>query len=374
MKATVLSSIGAACLMAIASCTHTSRDELVTFNFAANYDAPDTEDPESVIDLKMALNPEVTDSTLIRELGLCGIIDDTYYIYSGNNIYPGGEMAFDASGKCLVSFDRSGAGPGEHSRVNSCWADASTKGWAVITLFDDIYNYTFDGKFVGKDSIMQMNYIYPRPDGWIGLNASAFKERPTTFYYFDNTWQLTDSIVTPHTNRSWPYEVQPGFVTTVAESVDLSLSTSSILYAHNDTVYDVTSPAEGIRPIAAINSEGKRRPADMNIMDASDGEYLYYYVYMTKNHAMLFSWNYNNRTVMQIYDRHDGKLLYSASDKFTDYEHVGVPFEYNSHKVILKPVNYTTDDRFFLSASSEVMSEITGDEDANPALFSIQIK
>ena len=374
MKTTILSSIGAACLLAITSCAQKPQDDLVTFNFAANYDAPDTENPESVIDLKMAMNPEVTDSTLIRELGLCGVIDDTYYIYSGDVMNPGREMAFDASGKCLVSFDRSGAGPGEHGRLGSCWADASTKGWAVITLFDGIYNYTFDGKFTGKDSTMQINDIFPRPDGWIGLNASAFKERPTTFYYFNNDWKLTDSIVTPHTNRSWPYEAQPGINATVAESVELSLSASSVLYTYNDTIYDVTSPAEGIRPVAAVNSDGKRRPADMNIMDAPEGEYLYYTVYMTENHALFFSWNYHKRTVMQIYDRNDGKLLYSASNEFTDYEHLGVPFEYDGHKLILKPINYTTDDRFFLSASSEVMSEITGDEDANPALFSIQIK
>ena len=371
MKTTVLSSIGAACLLAITSCAQKPQDELVTFNFAANYDAPDTENPSSVIDLQMALNPELTDSTLISVMSLRGVIDDTYYIFSGDDMHPGRDMAFDADGRCLVSFSRSGNGPGEYRASRDHWSNAKTKGWMISTHYDGIFNYTFDGTFTGKDSIKDVDNIYPRPEGWLGVKGT-FTQLPTVFYYYDYGWKLIDSIVTPHINNVYPFEFN-GHTGYMSDRIEISPSASFDIYAKNDTVYDISSPAEGIKPIVAINSDGKRRPDNIDPMSPNSGDYLNYRVFMTKNHAMIMCNCYKDRTLLQIYDRRDGKLVFSISNKFTKGR-VGLPFEYNGHEYLLYPVNYTTDDRFFLSASSEVMSEITGDEEANPALFSIQIK
>lgn len=350
------------------SCTGDASRDLVTFDLIGNYDAPDTDNFQDVADIRLAMNPVLSDSTLIDRINLCGIVDGCYYICSKRN------MIFEPDGSCVTSFMRNGNGPGEHGMSRDHWADVRTGGWAIATFYDNsIYNYTFDGVFTGKDTVIAVDNIYPRPDGWLGVKGAGHDKSPTKFYYFDYDWRLVDSVMTSHVQNVYVFQVSD-FPVIAVDPFDVVPSPSRVIYCENDTVFDVSSSSDRLKPVAAVATGGKCRPDDVNPFQAAPDEYLRYKIYTTDKHALIMCNGYKGRTVMQVYDLRDGNLVLSLSNDYTAESAVGIPVEYKGHKLLMNPLPYTTDDTFYFWAPTDAMSELTGDEEANPAIFALTMK
>lgn len=130
----------------LTACGGTGPTPIPTIDIASVVDTPSSSDTESLFDVKMVLDPAMTDSTLLDGFtDLSAIIDGNYYLASSRM------MIFKPSGQCISSFDRQGDGPGEYGRYASFTANPATRGWIALSSTNDYraFRYSASGQFEG---------------------------------------------------------------------------------------------------------------------------------------------------------------------------------------------------------------------------------
>ncbi len=355
----------AAVSLALAACSGGSGNSSIpTIDLAAAIGAPTPDDAADLLEVKMVLSPEVTDSTLLgASSSLCGIIDDHYYVSSNRT------MVFDADGKCLLSFDRKGNGPGEYGNYASFRVNRANKGWLAFTGTPpySYFSYSASGEFLGKGDLDGL--VFPAPIGnrWI-CKRPGIDSPQLVLYYLDAELQVTDSVATPLYSKV--YEIPGG---KSAISPNISVSGDQALMYWNDSIYNVTS---GCQPIAAVDLGTYRMPDSFNPYEGNNFEHLKDYLdanlYFTKHHFLLWA-RYDNKSIACFYSRATGKPVAILSGTKEGIPGVLFP-DGNGGTISLMPTSFSTDDTFYFCASDAAMSELTGNEDANPAYFSVKIR
>lgn len=350
-------------LTLLASCS-SGTDSIPVIDLASNVNVADTENTDDILEVKLALNPELTDTTIIGDINLRGIVGDKFYITGEDRM-----MVFDKDGKCLEAFSRKGNGPGEYGKYAYAQLNPATNGWAAFSLqYPKVYTYTASGEFTGSDTLP----VVAAPDyadgRWIGRSDSQASDT-ITMYYYNDRFEMTDTVRTP-----LQYQIfnNNGFRISFGPSIS-SYGSHATMY-WNDTIYNITDPKAGLRPEAAVNLGNRKIPDGMIFgRDPESSEYISASVHTTAGHYLVWI-QYDNKLYAQFYERQSGKLVASLSCPRDDSKPFGVPFSYEGKTVYLEPAFFTTDDAFYFTASDGAMTELTGEEDANPALFSIHIK
>lgn len=346
--------------LAVTACSTGASESIPVIDLAAAIDDPDTENQQDLFSLSLALYPEVTDSTLIgRYMSMGGYIDGQFYIGSDRM------MVFEPSGKCVASFDRSGQGPGEYGSYASFRGNPSTGGWQAFTgMANRMFSYTMTGAFIGCDTLPGPSYLSPLGDKWIGL-SNSFDTAAITVYYLDKEFHLVDSLAT-----GLSYKVFKDAHSTAAYGPSLQSNGSEASIYWNDTIYNVTDASRGCLPMAAVDLGPYRQPDDFDPSRNYERmrEFIDASVFATDRHYLIW-FEYDGRSFARFYERSSGKLVAALSSGGNP-----IQFDYEGYKLALRPTNYTTSDTFYFKAGDDVMSELTGDEDSNPALFALRLK
>ena len=364
MTTKTLSLLAAAALTLSASCT-SEKGGLPVLDLAANVSAENTADIDSIIDVRLALHPEATDSTLISSMDLSGIVDGNYFVYS----FGGNMMVFAQDGKCLYSFDRKGNGPGEYGSYASPMADKSTKGWAAFSNTQPkVFTYTMSGEFTGCDTLPVRGIPTALGNGWV-VASNSFINDTISYYYYNDKFLITDSLKT-----GMLYKIFRVYDGATVFSPNISSTGNLATVYWNDTIYDITDPAAGLRPLAAVNLGALGMPWEFNPAQNQDkiDSYIDAKIYSTATHYLVWM-RYDHKLYAQFYDK-AGSMLASISAPIEKGQPYGVPFSFNGSTIYLSPAYFTTDGAFYFRASDATMSELTGKEDSNPALFAITIK
>lgn len=352
----------AALALALAACSGGSDQSIPTIDLSAAINASGPADAAEIFEVKMVLSPEVTDSTLPSAYStFCGTLNGNYYIASDRT------MIFDSEGKCLSSFDRKGNGPGEYGNYAAFCIDRANGGWLAFTGSSPhvYYSYSASGEFLGKGETNGL--IFPTPIGnrWIATN-SALNYPQFVLYYLNEQLQVVDSVATPLYSKVF---VIPGGKSAISPTI--STDSDEALVYWNDSIYNVTS---GCQPIAAVNLGAYAMPDDFNPMDNFDKlkDYLRANLYFTKHHFLLWA-SYDNRQMACFYNRTTGEPVAILSGTKEGIPGILFP-DGNGGSISLSPCSFATDDSFYFRASDTAMSELTGNEDANPAFFSVRLR
>ena len=376
MKKLIFATATACLLLASCSGDKQANDGFVVLDIVGNMDADNTDNFDEIADVKMMFHPELTDSTQIGGFSIRGIIDNRFYVYYNRM------MIFDQNGKCISSFDRSGGGPGEYQYPWIKWGAPYNGDWMVYEPAivnknhrNVIFSYSASGSFIGNDTIKQMflnrDLLVPyKKEGWIAAVVQNGKDIKIEKY--DTAWNLTDTIITPFVADEITSVRDSKYKWVVQPSLPVSTSQNYILY--KDTVYEPDFTASKLTPKIALRLGDFKTPDNYCPYD-STGDYINPAVYLTQRHALV-TYNHNDECVVQFYDRSNGELVASFRTPYDPKERAyrGVMMKCAGEEIKLRPLDYTTDDTFFFNADSETMSEITGDMEANPAMYSVKLK
>jgi hypothetical protein len=349
----------------LTACSGTGPTPIPTLDLAPLVDAPSSSDTESLFDVKMVLDPAMTDSTLLDgSTDLSAIIDGNYYLASSRM------MIFKPSGQCISSFDRQGNGPGEYGRYASFTANPATRGWIALSSTNDYgaFRYSASGQFEGCDTLAGLSFIHSLGSKWIAA-SNAFTKPDITFYYLDSNLEVTDSM--PTQLRHLIFEVPGG---RAAYSPGIYTSGSEAIIYWNDSIYSVTDPREGLKPLAAVDLGRYRTPDEMNraleyerLKEFVDPNFLF-------NSKYYLAWFIREgRSCISFFDRSTGALVASLSSPEGSGTR-GVPFTVDGQTVYLEPTSYSSGDTFYFIASEESMCDLKGSDDSNPAIFTVKIR
>lgn len=351
-----------------ASCSSGAPEAVLSIDIASRVDPSMVSVPDDFADIELALAPVLTDSTMLSgNANISAIINGIYFV-NGTKM-----MTFGSDGECIASFDRKGNGPGEYSEFDRMTADPSTSDWMVFTSSSNTaLRYTMTGNFVSCDTLPgNCTSPFPLSDGhWIAMN-NGLDDKRIKFYYLDRELKTIDSLVTPLNHCIFTY-----YGSTGSFSPSVEVHGREAIFVWNDTIWDVSSPKAGCRPIAALDLGNYAAPADLNPFSDSQRykkEFIAPNISFTDRHFMVY-FIHDGRTYAQFYNRADGSpvaLLISSDEKGRP---AGVPFPYGDGEIYLIPTYFATADSFYFMAHDSVMADITGDEDANPAFFSITIR
>lgn len=375
MKKLIFATATACLLLASCSGDKQANDGFVVLDIVGNMDADNTDNFDEIADVNMMFHPELTDSTQIGGFSIRGIIDNRFYVFYDRM------MTFAPDGKCISSFSRSGGGPGEYQFPWVKWGVPYNGNWMVVDYkaIDGkarslIFNYTYDGKYLGTDTVNTVfgrgTFVPYKKEGW--MNAYAEVDKNFIIEKYDTEWNRTDTILTPFVFRFIDSVKNPRYRTAVNPYMPTSPNICTFQY--RDTVYEPDFAASKLTPKIALNLGEYRAPENYCSLD-STGDYIDPRVYMTQRHALV-TYNHNDECVVQFYDRSNGELVASFRTPYDPKERAyrGVMMKCAGEEIKLRPLDYTTDDTFFFNADSETMSEITGDMEANPAMYSVKLK
>lgn len=375
MKKLIFATATACLLLAACSNDKQANDGFLVLDIAGNMDADNTDNFDEIADVKMMFHPELTDSTQIGGFSIRGIIDNRLYVFYNQM------MMFAPDGKCISSFDRSGGGPGEYQFPWVKWGVPYNGNWMVADprVIDGkaislIFNYSYDGKYLGTDTIDKVfnrgTLVPYKKEGW--MNANAEIDKNFILEKYDTKWNRTDTILTPFVFRFIESVKNPKYRTAISPYMPTSPNICTFQY--RDTVYEPDFAASKLTPKIALNLGEYRAPENYCSLD-STGDYIDPKVYLTTRHALV-TYNHSDECVVQFYDRNNGKLVASFRTPYDPKERAyrGVIMKCDGEEIKLRPLDYTTDDTFFFNADAETMSEITGDMEANPAMYSVKLK
>ncbi|MCM1110309.1 MAG: 6-bladed beta-propeller [Clostridium sp.] len=351
-------------LLGAAACSSDTEGGVVTLDIASAIGEAKADDG-SLFDLKMVLNPAVTDSTMISSIrGLSAVVGDEFYVASKRM------MVFDGDGECLFSFDRKGNGPGEYGKYASLKVDPATGIWYAFCGSDQrVFRYTRSGEFLGVDTLAP-SVSFANPFGgkrWISMN-SGLRRPEITFYYLDDNLRIVDSLET--SLRHKVFEISGG-VTSYSPSI--SVNGREAMTVWTDTIWDISSPRNGFLPLAALDLGGHSVPVDFNPSAEWERmkEFISPNVVFTGRHYMVY-FSYDERFYLQFFDRKSGALV--ASLRSGDGDDSNIRFKYGDGDILLRPLSYAAGDTFYFVAPDDIMARLTGAEDSNPAFFSLTIR
>lgn len=337
---------------------------LPVMNLEADMSAENTQNPESVANFKIVLHPEATDTSLISRLFLSDIIDGKFYINSDN------KMVFDSEGRCLSSFNHVGPGPEEYARWDGALVDRTSGEWIITSsnMQPILKRYTQYGAFLGTDTILPVQNLQHLNDGWIATN-NELRCADLTLYYLDNDFNLIDSMATPFKNRSYP---TPGGTMGLQSYVNSNGHRAYIL--RSDTVYDITDAHVAPVPVAVASFGNKTVPDSFDKELEQDWykKYIEPYYYYGSDYVLVW-YLHEDRFAMRVYNFKTGELVLALSNDL-NADAPGFAIDYEGTTLYAGMPMYVKDNTFYLSISDSQMIDLTGDENANPAVFAIEIK
>ncbi|MDE5553989.1 MAG: 6-bladed beta-propeller, partial [Muribaculaceae bacterium] len=337
---------------------------LPVMNLEADMNVENTQNPETVANFKIVVHPEVTDTTLINYLNLVDIIDGKFYVAS-NNL-----MVFGIDGKCLSSFNHVGPGPEEYGQWDGALVDRKSGDWIMTpsNMQPVLKRYTQYGAFAGADTILPMQNLQYLNDGWIATN-NGLSCANLTLYYLDNDFNLIDSMATPFKHRVY---AAPGGKTGLQSYVKSNGCQAYIL--RNDTVYDITDAQVAPAPVAVASFGDKIVPNnyDEELEQGWYDKYIEPYYYYGSDYVMVF-YSHEGRVAMRVYNFKSGELVLALSNN-VNADAPGLAIDYDGITLYAGMPMYVSDNTFYFSISDSQMIDLTGDENANPAIFAIEIK
>ncbi|GEM_PF-2186942 len=337
-------SIAIAAATVAASCSGPSssvRPEVVGIDLRSNINIPDMGDLDSVFVIEDMIEPELTDSTMLKYAEVRGCRDNDLYIQEGNRL-----MIFDAAdGRCLSSFDHSGEGPGEYLMLYKAWMSPSTGNWVGSDLSrGKILNYSPDGAPEGELKVKSLSGIAPEGDFWLALTESSGHIAVKSY---DSDLNFIDSIstsITPDQYRAqylFPVNGHTGMI-------------------QRDTIFLVDADARTVTPYIALNL-GDITPSQ----EPKPGRL--HYDTMIADNKLIIGYYYDGRNAFQIYDVNNGSLLYSRT---CDSETTPA-MELNAGDKRVKAIpNATIADRIYFT----MIADDDDDDDRNPTLIRCRMR
>ena len=366
MNTRILLSATATIAMALCSCGSDEKGTTLTvIDIETLVDAPDTGEGR----LEMLVNPEVTDSTMLGISNVAGTIGDLLFVSDKGQL-----MTFDTkSGKCVGAFNRRGGGPGEYPNAIRPYPAADGKGWEVFDLTADrLLRYDLHGNYLGTIDTLGIERDFPLPEGcWGGLTPAKEGEE-MGLKIFDSNWRLVDSI------SSGAYNLVAHLGnSTIGMGADVMTgkNVAVIQYNSNDTLYRIDPAKKILKPYAVINP-GKyaipdpRKYSNLDAWEAARRNTIRVGFIPSAEQIML-GYMFEDKIHLQIVDLTDGRLLFSRTvDPRSGGE--GITMDYDGKEVLTMPLQYSDGDGFYFVILDESMSELTGVEDANPAIVKIR--
>lgn len=338
---------------------------LPVMHLTADMEVSDTADPGNIMTARIALHPAVTDSTLIDYMLVAGIVDGYTYVSSDRN------MVFDSEGRCVSSFSHVGQGPEEYGKWDRAVADPSTGDWLIVASgsFPEVKRYTRSGRYIRTDTLISVSNLNPTGNGWIATN-NEFKNPVITLYYYDRDLNLTDSLPTRFRHRVYA-DGNSGF----SGLPCLMGSNGEKAYiVRHDTVFDITEPKSDPRPVAITDFSEMTLPPDVDIHEVRDWYTKYIEPrYTFGSNCLMVTYTHDFRSAIRVYSMTDGRLLLALTAPANSRTN-GVPIDCEGVKYYVRDPTYTHENTFYFGISDSQMSEITGDEESNPALMTVGIR
>ncbi|MDE6368440.1 MAG: hypothetical protein K2K94_04300, partial [Muribaculaceae bacterium] len=271
---------------------------------------------------------------------------------------------------CLSSFNHVGPGPEEYGQWDGALVDRTSGDWIMTSsnMQPILKRYTQYGAFVETDTILPVQNLRHLNDGWIATN-NELRFADLTLYYLDNDFNLIDSMATPFKNRSYP---TLGGIMGLQSYLNSNGRQAYVL--RNDTVFDVTDAHVAPVPIALASFGNKTVPNSFDKELDPDwyDKYIEPYYYYGSDYVMVWYWH-EGRVAMRVYNFKTGKLGLALSNEM--YDNIpAIAIDYEGTTLYAGMPMYVKDNTFYLSISDSQMIDLTGDENANPAIFAIEIK
>lgn len=340
-------SIAIAAATVAASCsgpTTSVSPEVVRIDLRGNINIPDMGDLDSFIVIEDMIEPEFTDSTMLKYAEVRGCRGNDLYIQEGNRL-----MIFDASdGRCLSSFDHSGEGPGEYLMLYKAWMSPSTGNWVGSDLpRDKMVSYRPDGTPAGELRVKSLSGVATGGDQCLALTESGGH---IAVKCYDSGLNLLDSIST----SIKPDEYRAQYLFPVNGHCGM---------IQRDTLFIVDSDAKTIMPVIALNL-GDITPSQ----EPKPGRL--HYDTMIAGNKLIIGYYYNGRNAFQIYDVNNGSLLYSRT-----FDSETTPaMELNAGDRRIKAIpNAATADHIYLTLVPDD-DDSDDDGDRNPMLIRCRMK
>ncbi len=314
-------------------------------------------------EIKLYIQPAVTDSSLIgRWVNLVDVFDGKIFIQSDNL------MSFDRDGRCLSSFNHVGAGPEEYAMWAGAVVDPKTCDWLVMGKNGRpiLKRYSQNGDFLGTKEFISADNLQPLNDGWIATN-SGFVDIDLTLYYLDSELNLVDSLATPFKHRMFPVE---GGTTGLPDYVQ-SIGDQAFIM-RNDTVYDITDPHRAPVAFAVvphINNALPTKPGEP--LDPDWGTKYIIPSYLFGKDYVLVWYVHNQKAAMSIYKYNNDSPIVELSNDYS-VDTPGLGFDYEGNTLYGRPL-LVKGNSFFFVVSDNQMIDVTGDENANPAIFELSL-
>lgn len=364
--------LGLVLTLSACSSTSSTRDDgrFVTIDVARYADAPDTGDIDDIFEFVWTVNPEVTDSTLMKYPRLVGESDDYVYVRDYNNM-----MVFDkVRGHCVSTFDKSGQGPGEYVTTWYGWKTPGKEGWTVLDNRNErVLEYDMWGHHLATVDVPGTGCIIPGKDIWFSVPNVFMTEndgKDIVIHTSSLQWQVTDSIPT----GLKPFFLDGGRIHIPMEYYP-GLDNDMYCFDRNDTIYSVSS--QGIEPVVALNLGDMGLPRSESNKERSinqqSGKYLEVFRAVTNGRHLMVTTGYRRKIRFQIYSLLDGSLIYSIATP-ENPTIAGFPVTIDGIETFAIMDNLISPDGFYLFVHPDAMIEATGNEDANPAFARVKIK
>lgn len=352
---------GAALSVLLFACS--SGHQIPVMSPSADIDAPNTADAESVMKMTLALQPEVTDSSLISYMRVAGILDGDFYI-GANNL-----MTFGKNGKCISSFNHVGQGPEEYGEYDSSIFDRFSRRWIMVSssMLPVLKSYSPSGEYISTDTIISSSNLKQIKEGWIATNNGLVSPE-LTLYYYDRDFNLTDSV-----NTRFMHRVYSGNNSKTGLQCYLESNGEEAYIIRHDTVFNLTNPKVEPTPVAVVDFSAYTLPEDVDIMKQRDWYEKYVepdYIF-SKDYIMVW-YRYDKKIAMRVYDIKNGNLVLALTNPLSK-DKPGLEVNYDGRNFYLGSPSYVSGNTFYLTISDSQMSELTGDEDANPALMAVEV-
>ncbi len=366
MNTKTILSATAALAIALYSCGSDQSDrQLTVINIESLVDAADTGEGR----LEMLIHPEVTDSTMLGNSNISGVVGNRLFVSDKGQL-----ITFDTnSGRCIGAFTRRGGGPGEYNSVIRPYPSTDGNGWEVFDLISDkILRYDLHGNHLGTIDTMSITCDFPLPGNYWGGLTNAKEGEEMGLKIFDRNWRLVDSIpsgvynIVAHLGNS---------IVNMGADIITGKDIALIQYKLNDTIYSIVSGEKNFKPYAVINY-GKYAipdPRKYSTLDAweADRKNSIRVGFIPSAEQMMLGYMYENKLYLQVVNLTDGTLLFSRTvDPSTRGK--GFVMDYDGKEVLTMPIPYSDGDSFYFLILDESMSELTGVEDANPAIVKVR--
>lgn len=274
---------------------------LPTIDLIGNLNHEDVGDLDELFEVVDVISPELTDSSMLKMPAIGGFSDGVIYLYDGD--YTSTRlMAFDVkTGKCLASFDHTGQGPGEYRFYYDAVFQGNPGHWTGLdTFYRRVTTYTADGEMIDSWPEMTILGLWPDGDGWIAVDNdfSRGRDEPVQLIRFDANFAPTDTVETRLPFD--PFAVPRLYSTPEGPQ-----------FFVQDTLYslaDINNPV----PILAFHTGHMKAPMDISGYEAAHqrDKYLVYFFKQMGDYVLVDYLNQGG-SLCQIFDKRDGKLVYS---------------------------------------------------------------